>query len=843
MVAIVAGNGLGLGNTSLTQLGQAQGGQATIGQGQVGQYVNIATGNLVLQNQDEGLIFDGLSLNVLRTYNSLGQFAGSQGWLFGFTRNVTGLTGTLNAAGSSISRIDDDGSAVTYAYNASLGVYVSSGQAGAQDTLAWDAANNQWTWTDGSSREQETYDANGRLIALTNPDTGAHFTFNYQAGVLSSIVAGDGDTLSFSYTDGNLTGLSISEVPPGQSAAVVRQQLSYTYDAQGRLASVSTTLASDTNASGASYTTSYTYDGSSDRVASVSQSDGTVVSYTYAADANGNYRVATVTTGSGAAAQTMALNYSLGTDSTTVTDGLGRSWIYTYDASGHLTQVMAPAVNGANPTTQYAYDGNGNLQQMTDANGGITYYTYDASGNLLSVQDGAGNTVSYTYNVNDQVTSKTKYAIAAQGQPGQPGYVAPSGAQTTYYVYNANNRLAYTVDPLGSVTENDYVVVNGLAELATTKIYLGAEFAIASFDASNPPSLQQLTSWVASSTVQDSLAKSSRVDYSYDVRGQLAVQTQWDTVDASGNGVLDAGAVITIMTYDAHGRLLQTGKETGANRSVLQTTTYAYDGMGRVLSKVDALGNTTTYVYDDSANTISITNADGLTNLQVYNSAGILVSSTDATATMPVAPVVNQSPIVVTDSQGRQVASIAYQNLYVTGANGDGTWISGEFATITSYDGSSSGSVLYATPLTASQMASLGLNPTLAQVKAVLKPSQYDQVNATILNDQGSLVATVNYSQFAPVSGTPGEYVTTYATGTQNNSTTQLAHLLSLDDARIIASDPSAAHLQSVMTTGGVIRPSSRSPIVLGVRLRTLIISRYPLSNPTEATPWSVASF
>jgi Domain of unknown function (DUF6531) len=136
----LSGNGLGLGNTSLTQLGQGLGGQATIGQGNVGQAVNSATGNLVLQTQDEGLVLDGLSLDVLRTYNSQGQLTGSAGWQFGFSRSIGGLTGTLDTAGSTVTRTDDDGSAVVYVYNATLGAYVSSGQSGAADTLSWSAA-------------------------------------------------------------------------------------------------------------------------------------------------------------------------------------------------------------------------------------------------------------------------------------------------------------------------------------------------------------------------------------------------------------------------------------------------------------------------------------------------------------------------------------------------------------------------------------------------------------------------------------------------------------------------------------------------------------------------------
>ncbi|WP_284322011.1 DUF6531 domain-containing protein, partial [Dyella acidisoli] len=130
MVAVITGNGLGLGNTSLTQLGTAQGGSPSLGQAGNRSYVNTATGNLVLQSADEGMLFDGLPLNVLRTYNSLGQLS-SNGWSYGFSRNVSGLTGTLNTAGSTITRTDDDGASVVYTYNATLGVYVSTAQSGA----------------------------------------------------------------------------------------------------------------------------------------------------------------------------------------------------------------------------------------------------------------------------------------------------------------------------------------------------------------------------------------------------------------------------------------------------------------------------------------------------------------------------------------------------------------------------------------------------------------------------------------------------------------------------------------------------------------------------------------
>ncbi|MFK2902277.1 hypothetical protein ISP15_18265, partial [Dyella jejuensis] len=153
-------------------------------------------------------------------------------------------------------RTDDDGSSVVYTYDASLGAYVSTDQSGAVDTLGWNATATTWTWTDAAASQQETYNASGQLTALADTATGASYSFRYSNQQLSQIVAGDGDTLIFGYNTSNqLISLSIQDVPPGQSTAVTRQAVSYRYDAQGRLSGVTTTLASDTDSTGTSYTT------------------------------------------------------------------------------------------------------------------------------------------------------------------------------------------------------------------------------------------------------------------------------------------------------------------------------------------------------------------------------------------------------------------------------------------------------------------------------------------------------------------------------------------------------------------------------------------------------------
>lgn len=105
MVAVIAGNGLGLLGTSLQQLGLSLGGQPGLGQSGASQYVNVATGNLILQGQDERLIEQGLLAGLVRTYNSLGStgdWGGAGGWLLGLDRKLGAITGTLNTTGSTL---------------------------------------------------------------------------------------------------------------------------------------------------------------------------------------------------------------------------------------------------------------------------------------------------------------------------------------------------------------------------------------------------------------------------------------------------------------------------------------------------------------------------------------------------------------------------------------------------------------------------------------------------------------------------------------------------------------------------------------------------------------------
>src|SRR5260370_29347814 len=96
MVAVIAGQNLGLGFGKVNDLNGQGLGQSQVGQNGQNVYVNAADGNLVIQNQDAVLFDNGLDLGVLRTYNSQGQFSDANGpnWMTGVAAKSATLSRT-----------------------------------------------------------------------------------------------------------------------------------------------------------------------------------------------------------------------------------------------------------------------------------------------------------------------------------------------------------------------------------------------------------------------------------------------------------------------------------------------------------------------------------------------------------------------------------------------------------------------------------------------------------------------------------------------------------------------------------------------------------------------------
>jgi YD repeat-containing protein len=619
MVGIISGNSLGLDLGSLATLGsRGLFGFASNGRSSEQVFVNAATGNLVLQSRDEFVASRESDVLSLRTYNSLGQWTDDNGdnWSTGIYAQQMRLVGTINTTGSSLVRTGRDGAQATYAWDALQNKYVSSDGAGAHDTIEYLDASNQYLWREGTSHLEEKYSAsNGRLLSSTDPfGNTLWYTYDSSSGLLTKVADKSGETVWYDYVGTQLRGVR-TETKNG-SDVVTQTRVTYAYDASGRLSEVRVDLTPEdgSTADGKVYKTTYTYDGTSTRVASVTQSDGSSLAFTYE-QSEGQYKVKTITDALGAVT---TFRYVPGSRQTGVTGPDGRETLFDYDPAGQLLKVTPPPAGGVWTSTSYSYDAAGNVTQIVDGMGQAVTMEYDGRGNLILQRDAAGNTVTRLYTDENLLKTETCYVDA---DPDGAAAGAAGSPKTTRYVYGSSNpnQLRFVLSANGEVTEFRY---NSYGEKISTIKYAVARYDPTGLGQTNVPTEAQLVSW---SGTQD-LTKTRREDIGYDFRGQIWAIDTYEKTLADGTGDIDVRSR-TQYVYDAFGRRLKTIEPGGF------TTEYTYDGVGRLLTIKDALDGLTSTVYDDAGAKLTIKHASGRASVSTFDKAGHLLTVSQTSPT------------------------------------------------------------------------------------------------------------------------------------------------------------------------------------------------------------------
>ncbi|KRB81813.1 hypothetical protein [Duganella sp. Root198D2] len=617
MVAIVSGNGAGILNTSAGTLGQGGVfGNAANGNSKDSVYINIANGNLLLQDQDDCIVARGVDSEIVRTYNSQGQLntGDGVGWRQATRRQLTGLTGTVNTAGSTITRIVGDGSATVFTYDVARAAYFTTEGGGAYQTITFSAANNQWTWQADHNDlygEHEVYNGTtGLIYSATDYRYGAIFYFTHDSSNrLTKLTNAHGDTTYFDYVNGNVS--KVRTVMAGVTGDFSR--VSYQYDALNRLTGVITDLTPENKADAKTYTVNYTYLSNTSQVETVTQSDGTRLNFTYVLH-DGKNKVASVTDALG---RSTSFDYTQ-PGKTIVTDSLGFKTAYAYDANGQLLSVTAPAVAGVSQITQFEYDAAGNISRTVDARGLATTYGYDGNGNRILERDSTGATITRTFSSANKVLSETRYIDL---DPDGAGGLLPTQKLTTRYVYDTYNVVRFIISPEGRVREYRY---NAQHQLLVDLAYIGIKFAENS--AESAYAYNAMVTWSQSTAVK--AAAATRVDYAYDGRGLVMQSTSYAATAGASNAAPAIGPDTAIVqyVYDHAGQLLQSIDGNG------NTTTYAYDGLGRQLSATDPQQNVVLHTYDDAGNRIVTRRADGVTSTSTYDKSGQLLATVLAEA-------------------------------------------------------------------------------------------------------------------------------------------------------------------------------------------------------------------
>ncbi|MEJ8837144.1 LysM peptidoglycan-binding domain-containing protein [Ramlibacter sp. AN1133] len=769
MVAIVSGIRPGLDLSSREVLGQAGlTGNASEGRNGQGVYVNVANGLLVVQNRDDLLVSRGDDAAALRTYNSAGQFNddNADNWASGVVSLQ--LAGVLNAAGSTVSRVERDGSTAVYNFDAARGLYVTTEGAGAYDTISYVAAEAQFEWRDGSTGATQRFEGAGARRLLSCKDTsGNTLAYAYGAnGFLSAVTTASGETTFYDYTGNNLS--QVRTVV----GTVTTTRVRYGYDLSNRLATVTVDLSpSDASiADGKIYQTTYTYDGTSKRIASIAQTDGSSLAFTYVDAGAGNFKVATVRD-----ALNQATTFTYGIGFTTVTDAQGLVTRYDVDASGRLTKITAPTVAGTTPVQQFAYNANGDVVSVVDGQGRTVTFGYDANGNQILQRDQAGNTVTRTFDARNQLLTETVYVTP---DPDGAGVAQPATPLTTRYIYDASgrNELRFTVSAEGRVTEHRY---NGFGERVASITYTAALYPTAGLAAGAGLAEADLVTWAGAQNP----AATQRVDLAYDGRGQLQSRTTFASVSATGAGVADgtqsvqsyvydqAGLLLktisglngaTSYTYDAFGQLVQVKNLRNAVTDTWATTTRYFDRAGQETGTIDALGYLTQRTYDVFGNVVQS---------KEYATA-MLAGYTLTTYVVPVASADDRTTTFAYDRLNRKTTASRLTVEYSLLANGTST--RGTVSTTYGYD--ALGNQTRVTD--GDGKATFTYFDALGRVKAIAAPSRTSTVSGLALTPltefrrdaYGNVVVKLEYAN-GTASATQTVYTAAVADAVNDRST------------------------------------------------------------------------
>ena len=356
-------------------------------------------------------------------------------------------SGTLSWGYDGLDRVTSTSSpqgSVGYTYDAAGRRTSMTAAAQATANYTYDNANRLTAITQGSETVQLAYDADNRRTTLTLPN---------------------GITVAYGYdTASELTGLTYAQ---GNGTSL--GNLTYGYDADGRITSKGGTFATDVLPTATTQPATFDLN---DRKTSF---NGTALSY----DANGNL------TGDGTNTYTWNARNQL----SQISQGGNVQLAFSYDAIGRR---IGKTVQGV--ATQFLYDGNNTVQEtqgsainsilvglgiderfarndvtgrtyfltdrlnstlaLTDSNGVIKQqYSYDPYGNVTSSDTTTGFTNPYQYTGREADTAGLYYYRARYYSPMMGGFIGEDpvgfdGGQLSFYAYVGGNPLNFR-DPSG----------------------------------------------------------------------------------------------------------------------------------------------------------------------------------------------------------------------------------------------------------------------------------------------------------------------------------------------------------------------------------------------------------
>jgi RHS repeat-associated protein len=546
----------------------------------LGLQVNVARGNLIVEEDTLAIAGTGPALSLSRFYNSLS----SIGWADWRLNTGSGVF-VEETDDRSIAYHGASGFAIPFVRDPDTGTYTSPTAINATLT---EQENASYKLTYHANGDVENFDADGRLVSEVDAN-GNRITYAYTGGGdLTSITDTQGRVTTLAYDPNCLTVSRITD----SSGRVHR----YAYDP------FMCGVTSYTDPAGK--VTRYAHDAGGTLITQITDPRGNVTKLAYDWQ---NRVTSIVRVTSGGAGPTTTFTYNA--SNTVVRDPNGNNTTFHYDEQGRVTSV----VDALGRTRSATYTPNSDLLEFTSAAGNKTVNEYNHNNSLTSSKLATGAISRWEYA--DPDPNNRFYASKAtdpQGTETRFGYDdkgnlsslqnALGFQNTARFTYNANGTVATTTDFKGTINP-------GCAPLQVTVCY--------GYDANgNLTSVNNPAPLGDESFTYDAV---SRVATATDGKGQRTTYT-YDTLDRVTKITYQDGSAISYI-YDGDGNVTSMTDNTG-------TTTYTYDTLDRPTKETLPGAKTNTYTYDNASNLLSFADAGG-TVTYGYNQLNLLTRVTE----------------------------------------------------------------------------------------------------------------------------------------------------------------------------------------------------------------------
>ena len=360
------------------------------------------------------------------------------------------VTYEYDTLGRMIKTTTPDGISETAEYDLQGRVIKSTDKANRDTLFTYDAFNNVLSKQTGTEAVNYTYNILGLRTSMTDSTGTTNYAYS-PYGELTMETKGD---IIKSYEYDVVSNPTVFNVTNADESLISQ---SYTYDAIGRLMSVSN----------GTDTVAYTYDANSNMLTSAHNGDVyREVQYNNAnlpvfTQLNNGENTADITRYIYSPGGNLAM--SMGTDVSSMYyyDGAGRlvyenTWgdelgyddTFTYDSFGNrVSRAHRDYYGNTSENTEYTYN---SINQLIEQSNGTntTAYTYDAAGNMTTVTKDGATVKNYTYDNFNRLSSATVDGV------------------TSAYTYNGDNlRQSKTVN--GVTTNHIYDGANIVADLGT----------------------------------------------------------------------------------------------------------------------------------------------------------------------------------------------------------------------------------------------------------------------------------------------------------------------------------------------------------------------------------------